>query len=214
MATSRSHDSATVVVVGAFNPAIFQPHWFAKEGLLSQSDADGAKVDIVQSDLAQFTSSWLTWQSLRDRTTISTTDASRFSSLRDLVLGTFQLLRHTPVSAVGVNRGFHLAFDSRADVDAFAFRFAPQPPWSDLVNDSKLLSLHIEGRHPRGIGNKLTVLIRPSNLVQNGAFVQINTHFDCDVDGLLSGVETFWQQIGDFADFVAAELMDHKGSVG
>ena len=37
-----------VVLVGKFNPVIFQPSWFSSQGLIKEKDADSAEVNIIQ----------------------------------------------------------------------------------------------------------------------------------------------------------------------
>jgi hypothetical protein len=45
MAKSLREVVGTNVVLGSFNPAIFQPAWFAKQGLLSAEEANGAEIN-------------------------------------------------------------------------------------------------------------------------------------------------------------------------
>jgi hypothetical protein len=55
-------EGLTIVVVGSFNPAIFHPAWFSRCNLIRQEEADSAKVEIVHSEVAQFSGDWFSVQ--------------------------------------------------------------------------------------------------------------------------------------------------------
>ena len=44
----------SIVLLGSFNPQIFQPSWFGNEGLIRKEEADSAKIEIVHRDLVSF----------------------------------------------------------------------------------------------------------------------------------------------------------------
>src|SRR5947209_7914808 len=92
-----------IVLIGAFNPKIFQPAWFAHQGLIRQEEAESAEQVVTVNELSTFTADWLTLQVTPDRLQASTGDAAHFDVLRDLILGTFRLLEHTPVEKMGIN---------------------------------------------------------------------------------------------------------------
>jgi hypothetical protein len=46
-------DTVSVVLLGAFNPAIFQPMWFAAQELLSREDAENANLKVIHNDLTK-----------------------------------------------------------------------------------------------------------------------------------------------------------------
>jgi hypothetical protein len=48
-----------IVLLGSFNPQIFQPAWFAAEGLIPRELTDGANIGIIHSQLVAFSSEWL-----------------------------------------------------------------------------------------------------------------------------------------------------------
>ncbi len=47
-------DTVSIVLVGSFNPAIFQPMWFAANELIGRADAENAEVAVVHPDITQF----------------------------------------------------------------------------------------------------------------------------------------------------------------
>jgi hypothetical protein len=52
-------DIASIVLVGSFNPAIFQPAWLAAKGLIRESESDAAVVELIHPEVAQYSAAWL-----------------------------------------------------------------------------------------------------------------------------------------------------------
>lgn len=65
--------SISIVLLGAFNPKIFQPAWFAFEELIRKQEAEEANIEIVHPDAVSFALEWLRLQVTRERFTASTT---------------------------------------------------------------------------------------------------------------------------------------------
>src|SRR5438552_6425805 len=89
----------TVVLAGSFNPRIFDPWWFAKEGLIQEDEAKNAETTVMTSTLAIFSIGWVRVQAEAERVQMSATQPQYYDPIRDLVLGTFRILRHVPLSA-------------------------------------------------------------------------------------------------------------------
>src|SRR5437870_4919946 len=90
-------DAHSVVFVGDFNPKIFQPAWFAAQNLLRQEEADAAKIEIIHPEIVRFSLDWLHVEVVHERFKASTLQFPYFEILRDLTVGTFKILRHTPI---------------------------------------------------------------------------------------------------------------------
>lgn len=74
----------------------------------------------------------------------STADVPSFKPLHDLVVGTFRLLRHTPVGKLGINYGAHYQMDSEEQLHELGGRLAPQDDWTDLLTSPKMKTLIME----------------------------------------------------------------------
>ena len=85
-------ERATIVLLGHFNPKIFQPSWFDHHGLIRAEEAESAENLVSLPELTTFTTAWLSIQVTPDRFQASTIDPAHFEALRDLVLGTFTTL--------------------------------------------------------------------------------------------------------------------------
>ena len=95
---------ASIVLLGSFNPSIFHPSWFARQNLISpeEADADNTKVKVIHKEVTQFETENFTMQITADRFTASAKPSTPGVLLRDLVIGTFYILEHTPVHALGI----------------------------------------------------------------------------------------------------------------
>lgn len=93
----------SIVIRGDFNPAIFQPAWFAAEKLIGEKEAEAANVQIVHRDAAIFSADWLSLEVTQDRFSASTSHEQYVEPLQDLVIGTFILLSHTPLRMLGIH---------------------------------------------------------------------------------------------------------------
>ena len=114
----------SIVLLGSFNPAIFQPAWFAKQGLLPAGEAENAEINLIHPEFVSFTAGWLQLQVTQSQFLASTTE-DPLEALRDLVLGTFSLLRHTPVSKMGVNRDVHIRMPDESSWHAVGHALVP-----------------------------------------------------------------------------------------
>lgn len=65
--------SHSIVAVGDLNPAIFQPAWFAGEGLINPGEAQAAQIQMISAQAALFDVDWLSVQVLPDRFVATTT---------------------------------------------------------------------------------------------------------------------------------------------
>src|SRR5437762_1918306 len=84
----------SIVLVGDFNPAIFQPLWFSSQGLIPAGEAREVKELLVNSELTMFKLRWVELQVTHKQFIASTTQESHFEAVRDLVVGIFTLLKH------------------------------------------------------------------------------------------------------------------------
>ena len=47
-------NSASIVLTGSFNPAIFQPQWFVRQNLLPKEEGDKAEIRVVSPQVCEF----------------------------------------------------------------------------------------------------------------------------------------------------------------
>ena len=99
---------SSIVVIGDFNPAIFTPDWREKNELIGEGDATVAREGranrkpLISHQVTNFDTDWFALQVLDNKLTLNSRGVLT-PMLKDLTVGIFQLLSHTPVIAIGMN---------------------------------------------------------------------------------------------------------------
>ena len=178
-----------LVFVGKLNPAIFTPAWFAMHKLLPDGIAESAKLEVAHDEMTAFSTDWLR---LRVTTTQLQLLATVLSYVRlvDLARRTFgEHLRHTPLTALGINRYVHFRVQHPIDRTRLGRTLAPVTPWGKwaaaLGTDDThggMTSLTMTQVHPsdRSHDDRINVRVEPSTAVGHGltgVFVVVNDHF-------------------------------------
>src|SRR5260370_9089105 len=135
----------SIVMLGSFNPAIFQPRWLGAQQLIRPEEAEDAKIKIIQEDVADFSTAWFHLQVLQNRLQLISTDPRHYDPLRDLAMAVFAILHHTPVRALGINRDFHFAMPSLDEWHGIGNTLAPKELWSAFLKNPGLRSMLIQG---------------------------------------------------------------------
>ncbi len=208
-------EGASIVFIGSFNPAIFHPSWYVAEGLRSKTELENAEVGVITGDMCSFRTEQYALHALNNRFMISTTQVPLYDSLRDLAVGTFRILRHTPLAKLGLNREVHFRLDSEEVWHAIGHKFAPKQHWQPILKNPGMRALMIEGMRPDGLAGAVNVRVEPSNRVENGLFVEINDHFEVEdtlarsANAILSTAEEQWTESLRRSD----EIIQHIGGL-
>ena len=168
-----------ITLVGELNPKIFQPSWFASANLIRKSEADQADIQIIQNEIISFQAEWLILQVTRGRIIFRTMEESHFEVLRDLVVGTFKLLEHTPLRMLGINWDMHFRKKNQEECNQIGDRLAPKVPWDEILENPELSSLSMQSQgRPDQFKGKITFKVEPSTRIDSGVFVSLNDHFE------------------------------------
>ncbi|SRR6266404_465924 len=171
-----SVEGLNIVLVGSFNPRIFSPWWFAKQKLIQDEEAEKADVGVVTSEISLFSIGWLRVQAEAERAQISTSQPQYYDALRDFVLGTFRILRHTPVKGIGFHWMAHFASADQEEWHTVGHELAPKKIWRDVLKDPGLFNMIVkESRTPHDWTN---VTVEPSIQVQPGIYFEVHDHYD------------------------------------
>jgi hypothetical protein len=168
---------ASIVLVGSFGPATFQPAWFATHGVIRPQEADAAQIQIIHSDLADFTTEWLHVQVTPQRFAADTDQESYYEPLRDLVLSVLDLT-HAPVARMGLNRVFHYPLASEKRWHSLGHRLAPKRDWKPYLKDPGLEALIIRAARADKRDGVVRVRVEPSARVDYGVFIEVNDHYE------------------------------------
>jgi hypothetical protein len=181
MPTQPKFEGLNIVLRGPFSPTVFQPKWLKSIGLLRESEAEEAKVEVIHGNLTSFSTSWLAFQATEDYLNISTTQASMYEPLRDLGLSILRYFPASPMLALGINADFHYMVENRAAYDRVGNVLVPKERWEALYPRPGMVSLTVRYPRPDDLKGHINVKVEPilqmgddSNMV----LVNINDHYD------------------------------------
>lgn len=186
--------SVGIVLVGQFNPSIFQPYWFAANELVSEEAAKSAQISVIHPDIAAFTIDMhFNLQVTRDRFAIDTAVAP-WIAISDLAVRIFGgLLPHTPIGRMGINRMVHFRVKDEATREKIGLLLAPREPWGEFgrrvsggtgqkhggLQSLSLLQRDVGDRPGGWIQPKL----EPSSRIgdgRTGIYMEINDHYEIE----------------------------------
>lgn len=201
-------DSASIIILGSFNPAIFHPVWFKANGLIKPQEVESAKLEVTHPFVSIFSVEWFRLQVEPERFVVQTNDEAHFELLSDLVAGTFSLLEHTPIKAMGMNRMMHFKMDSTEAWHAFGDKIAPKKVWHGIMKEPGLLSLTMQ-EPKEGSESFIRVKVEPSPQVRPGIYIDVNNHFeikDNDLQMMLNRLKE-WKDVLINSRNIADQLM-------
>jgi hypothetical protein len=168
-------ESASIVLLGSFNPAIFQPSWLALKRLISPSDAQTAEVKLIAPQFAQFKAAGFLVEAMPERFLALVEEPQDQVRLRDLVIGIFDILDETPIARMGLNWTFVFKVQDEERWHGVGDRLAPKEIWSDLLRGRPgLRTMTIQGDLAEGLRGKQNVKVEPANTPTNGVRIEIN----------------------------------------
>lgn len=225
--------SASIVMLGNFNPLIFTPLWFEKIGLIGADDAKKAHFEgkeLEHRDILVYSLDWAQIQVQQNKFSVSVSEEPTVR-LFDLVLGCFKRLRDTPITAMGINRAAHFKINEEDQWQAMGDSLAPKEPWGELLTTAEgerkggLRSLVMKQsvtdkdnreRREDGLAGYVQIRVEPSQRVKPyGAFIEVNNHYEVEdpknvigCDEITSILESHWHQAIDFSDKVVKQIME------
>jgi hypothetical protein len=188
-----TNSNTTIVLIGHFNPLIFMPSWFAKNGIIGEEEGAKADIEIAHKEVVKFSLDWLTLVVEQSRF-IAEIEQPPEVRLYDFVLKTFgEYLTHTPIRAMGINKKIEFNLDSVDQRDQLGFALAPPDAWGGwaekikkkgerarggMVSLSMRQSLTDDGR-PNGY---IQTKVDPSPSSDRGVVVLVNDHYELGVN--------------------------------
>lgn len=195
----------SIVFRGAFNPAAFQPLWFAKAGLFSEGDAEAAEIGVIHPRLTDFRTTDLQVQVTDDRFTVNSVGKPIPDLALDLAIGTFTILSDTPLSMVGVNHFTHIEIDREAAWHEVGHVLAPKDFWRRFFDKPGMQSLTIRNtredlKRDDGLRGWFDIRVEPSVEAKPfGLFAFVNDHVQIadvqhptDSEEMLAALKVLW----------------------
>lgn len=173
-----------IVLVGNFNPVIFQPHWFSESGIIRKEEADSAKVEVVHPEVSMFKLDWMRLNVQPMIFSVDTIQDAYYEIIRDFSVGTFRLLQHTPLLQLGINYNFIYDIGDKKKWNDFGHKLTPKELWGKFLNEPGMSAIKVEEKpieHDElGCKETTKISISPeSKLTKSGygIFIQVNNHF-------------------------------------
>ena len=177
-----------IVLAGHFNPAIFNPDWIARRGVLEIEDAM-VNIDVITPEYASFSVSDFKFEVTDERFVLNVLNEP-FVKGGDIVAKIFgDVLPETPLSGLGINYLVHFRVDSWRQQRALGRLLAPIQHWEewgmklesdDLPHIGGLASISVEEK-TEGDDWKghFRVEVEPSRKLAPGlgVYVQTNDHY-------------------------------------
>ena len=225
-------DNASIVLLGSFNPRIFQPAWFARNKMIGDKEADQpANLFQLKEQVVAFRVNMFELNVQPNRFVITSLDDHPAEHIKDLVISCFgKYLPHTPVTAIGINRNVHFDTGDFEVRDRVGSRLAPKDAWGDWGKE--IQGAYGEPIHGRGGMLSITMLqqnlqldrcnvsvqakVELSSRIENntGIFIGINNHFELSEDQSIQDaalavgtLETNWETSMSRASMIADQIM-------
>jgi hypothetical protein len=177
--------TSAIVVVGDFNPAIFTPDWLEKTALIGGGDADAARESkslLVSHQVSNLETKWFALQVTENRLSLTSKDVVS-PAFKDLAVGIFQLVPHTPIAAVGMNFLGHYKLAGDDDYHRVGDMLAPKDIWKALYPDEmqglQVLTIRVQRgtrAEPLKSRDEKRISVQPSERVKCGVFLSYNDH--------------------------------------
>jgi hypothetical protein len=207
-----------VVVVGAFNPAIFHPEWFLRQNLISDQDAKEAKVDVVSSQVTDVQLCGLKLVCVSDRLSLGTSNVSHAARLQDLLVQVFTLLPHTPITACGINPVAYFQVGSEEHWHKIGHTLVPKPLiWDELFPRPGMQSLVIKAPREGEFPGQIYITVEPLPTAPPwGILVRSNYHYGLPADLVHAGatelllkfLKTEWKPACEMTRRVATKIFE------
>lgn len=181
LSNNRQISTLVIVFIGDFNPVIIQPFWLLAKRLIKEEEANNATVEVIHNELVKFQIDWFMIQITRDRFEIRTNQEPYFEPLRDLAISIFEILRETPIRALGLNHIRHYILEPK-EYKELCNTLAPFNNWS-VFQQPELLTLEMLEKDEKG--NYVRVRVQPSDTVRQSfaLMVNVNDHISVSEDG-------------------------------
>jgi len=181
-------EGLNVVIVGSFNPAIFHPEWFLRQGLIGEQDAKEAENKVVSSEVTDVQLWGLKLLCISERLSLGTSNISQAARVQDLLLQMFTLLPHTPITACGINHHVHYHVDSTDYWHKIGHTLAPKDRvWNGLLDQPGMRSLTIKAQRRDAFPGEINITVEPSVKFPPGIFVRSNFHYPLPADSIHAG---------------------------
>lgn len=184
-------ETLSIVFAGEFNPLIFQPYWLFSKNLIRESEAQGAKVEVMHPEVVKYALEWVDIEITRHKCILNSTLKPYFDSVKDLAENIFKILKETPITSFGINHVFDISLKNEKAFYDFGNTLTPLDIWSESVKEPRLFILEIyEKDRKDGQNGSRRFRVSPSQDLQInfGVAFNINNHFNISSKKAVDGI--------------------------
>jgi hypothetical protein len=156
-------EAISIVVLGDFNPSIFQPLWFSANGLMPAEETKSADIAVIHKKVASFSMGKMQVQVDEARLGLTTVESPQGLVLRDLAIGTLSVLEHTPLKAIGINLDTVFVIDSDEAWHAIGHRLVPKSHWIPIVTQPGMQQVIVDGKREGCVADKVQIRVQPTS---------------------------------------------------
>lgn len=182
VALTTEQQNASIIVLGSFNPAIFQPSWLQFHNVITDEVCEKTEIAILNSDITVLNlADTFSLKATNERFSFETNDSSIFFTLRDTVVNIFSLLEHTPIKAFGFNHQQFWKSESVIDWKLMSNRLAIMETWKNSFEEPLVRKITIEGKRKESSSNSGQITVEPVNDPDKklvGVITNVNQHYD------------------------------------
>jgi hypothetical protein len=211
-------ESASIVLLGAFNPSIFTPAWLALKGLISEADLKRAEIKVIAPQVAAFSATGIAVEVLPERFTAQAAEPPDQVRMRDLVEGAFTILAETPLSKMGLNWEYTFRLESEARWHAVGDVLAPKQLWAEVLHGRPgLRALVIQGELQGELPGEVNVTVQPVEVPGNGVKVDVNHDIrgqqtEANADAFVGVLRNHWDASRRESLRIATEVLRLAGA--
>lgn len=201
------------MLIGRFNPRVFQPMWFAARGLLAEEDVDADSV-LMTDGFSNFVTREFGLLCTRDRWQVMATRTTPTPDiLLDLTTETFTLLAETPVSQIGINHQAHVP-KSDQSWDTVVAQLGDPQRRLPFLGEQRLQTIEFRSERDDDYDGSRGLVLQPSVALDGGVWFQLNDHVSVNespenVTGAEEAVKALrdvWDESRSAADAVLAMI--------
>lgn len=174
-------NQSSLVLLGNFNPSIFNPYWLSEEGCIKKTEEKTAKINITHPQISDFSvGEWLHISVTPDRFQANLLDNSYLDIFFDLVISIFDKLLYTPLTQMGINNTYEYSFSDIDGKNKLLKLLAPSNIWQQIKNEPIFVSQRIAFKKESTdlYNNFYNVSLSQSEKNDIGLSININDHYE------------------------------------
>ena len=221
-------ERCVIVLLGSFNPAIFQPEWFLKHSIVPEEEIEGLTAEpnikeipeiglkleygqsfFVTNDQSVINFKTFTMRTLRDKLEIISKDKDSYTLISNFLRKLFRILEETPLKAYGINFNEHYRFDENYD-QIFNKFFSKNENLHSFFGQELTCGFTLKTKQANSI---LAFTMQPSDNLKDGVCLKANFHYDISESGVESLVNDFKNNFQLATEFFKKTISENFGVI-